>query len=129
MSAKQQKMYEPANSDTGKTENCFPVQQADNLIKTHKEENIMIRPLQDRVVIKKLEAEEKTQGGLILTSSAKEAPQMAEVIAVGPGTKDEPMEIKVGDKVIFAKYGGTDVKYQGTEYTIMRQADILAVVE
>ena len=89
----------------------------------------MIKPLQDRVLIKKVEAEEKTSGGLILTSAAKETPQMAEVVAVGPGTKDEPMELKVGDKVIFSKFGGTEVKYQGTEYTIMKQSDILAVVE
>ena len=88
-----------------------------------------IKPLGDRVVIKKVEAEEKTVGGLILTSSAKEMPQMAEVMAVGPGTKDEVMELKVGDKVIFSKYGGTDVKYEGEEYTIMRQAEILAVIE
>ena len=90
---------------------------------------IGIKPLADRVVIKKLEAEEKTSGGLILTSSAKEAPQYAEVLAVGPGTKDEPMEVKVGEKVVFAKYGGTDIKYEGEEYTIMRQSDILAVIE
>ena len=76
-----------------------------------------IKPLGDRVVIKKAEAEEKTVGGLILTSAAKEMPHMAEVVAVGPGTKDEPMELKVGDKVIFSKYGGTDVKYEGEEYT------------
>jgi len=88
-----------------------------------------IKPLGDRVVIKKVEAEEKTLGGLILTSSAKEMPQMADVVAVGPGTKDEPMELKVGDKVIFSKYGGTDVKYEGEEYTIMRQAEILATIE
>lgn len=88
-----------------------------------------IKPLGDRVVIKKVEKEEKTQGGLILTSSAKEQPQIAEVIAVGPGTKDEPMELKAGDKVIFAKYGGTDIKYEGEEYTIMRQSEILAVIE
>ena len=88
-----------------------------------------IKPLGDRVVIKKVEAEEKTVGGLILTSSAKEMPQMAEVMAVGPGTKDEVMELKVGDKVIFSKYGGTDVKYEGEEYTIMRQGEILAVIE
>ena len=88
-----------------------------------------IKPLGDRVVIKKAEAEEKTVGGLILTSAAKEMPHMAEVVAVGPGTKDEPMELKVGDKVIFSKYGGTDVKYEGEEYTIMRQGDILAVIE
>lgn len=89
----------------------------------------MIKPLQDRVVIKKLEAEEKTSGGLILTAQSKEAPQVAEVVACGPGTKDEPMELKVGDKVVFAKYGGTDIKYEGQEYTIMKQSDILAVVE
>ncbi len=88
-----------------------------------------IKPLGNRVVIKKLEAEEKTQGGIILTSSAKEAPQVAEVVAVGKGTKEEPMELTVGDKVIFSKYGGTDVKFEGEEYTIMSQSDILAVVE
>ena len=89
----------------------------------------MIKPLGDRVVIKKCEAEEKTSGGLILASSAKEAPQVAEVVAVGPGTKDEPMELKAGDRVIFGKYAGTDVKYEGVEYTIMHQSDILAVLE
>ena len=88
-----------------------------------------IKPLGDRVVIKRAAAEEKTTGGLILTSAAKEMPNMAEVVAVGPGTKDEPMELKVGDKVIFAKYSGTDVKYEGEEYTIMRQAEILATIE
>ena len=76
-----------------------------------------IRPLGDRVVIKKAEMEEK------------EKPQMAEVVAVGPGTKDEPMELKVGDKVVFSKYGGAEIKYQGEEYTIMHQSEILAVIE
>ena len=89
----------------------------------------MIKPLGARVLLKKLEAEEKTQGGLILTSGSKEQPQMAEVVAVGPGTKDSPMELKVGDKVIFGRYGGTTVKYEGEEYTIMSQADILATIE
>ena len=88
-----------------------------------------IKPLGSRVVIKKLEAEEKTQGGIILTSAAKEAPQMAEVVAVGPGTKDEDMELTVGDKVVFSKYAGTDIKFEGEEYTIMSQSDILAIVE
>ncbi len=88
-----------------------------------------IRPLGARVVIKQLEAEEKTQGGIILANSAKEKPQTAEVVAVGAGTKDEPMELKVGDKVIFAQYGGNTVKYNGEEYKIMNQADILAIVE
>ena len=88
-----------------------------------------IKPLGDRVVIKRVAAEEKTMGGLILTSAAKEMPNMAEVVAVGPGTKDVQMELKVGDKVIFAKFGGTDVKYEGEEYTSMRQDEILAVIE
>lgn len=91
--------------------------------------SVGIKPLGARVLIKKLEAEEKTSGGIILTSSAKEKPQMAEVLEVGPGTKDEAMELKVGDKVIFAKYAGTDVKYDGEEYTLMNQSDILATVK
>lgn len=92
----------------------------------------MIKPLGDRVLLKKLEAEEKTAGGIILTGSAKEAPQEAQVIAVGPGEvqdgKAVPMEVKVGDKVIYSKYSGTDVKHLGEEYILVSQKDILAVV-
>ena len=92
-----------------------------------------IRPLADRVVIKKLEAEEKTASGIVLPGTAKEQLQMAEVIEVGPGGivdgKEITMELKVGDKVIFQKYAGTEVKIEGNEYTILRQSDILAVVE
>ncbi|QXM06559.1 co-chaperone GroES [Crassaminicella indica] len=92
-----------------------------------------IKPLGDRVVIKKLEAEEKTKSGIVLPTQAKEQPQMAEVVAVGPGGmvdgKEVKMEVKVGDRVIFSKYAGTEVKYDGVEYTILRQSDILAVVE
>ena len=91
--------------------------------------SIGIKPLGARVLIKKLEAEEKSAGGILLTSSAKEKPQMAEVVAVGPGTKDEPMELKTGDKVVFSKYAGTDIKYEGEEYTLMSQSDILATVK
>ena len=91
--------------------------------------SVGIKPLGTRVLIKKLEAEEKTSGGIILTSAAKEQPQMAEVLEVGRGTKDEPMELKAGDKVIFAKYAGTDVKFDGQEYTLMNQSDILAIVK
>ncbi len=91
--------------------------------------SIGIKPLGARVLIKKLEAEEKSAGGILLTSSAKEKPQMAEVVAVGPGTKDEPMELKAGDKVVFSKYAGTDIKYEGEEYTLMNQSDILATVK
>ncbi|MDO5096220.1 MAG: co-chaperone GroES [Peptostreptococcaceae bacterium] len=92
-----------------------------------------IRPLADRVVIKMLEAEEKTKSGIILTGSAKEQPQMAEVIEVGPGGvvdgKDVKMEVSKGNKVLFSKYAGTEVKVDGQEYIILRQSDILAVVE
>lgn len=88
-----------------------------------------IKPLGNRVVIKKLEAEEKTAGGIILTSTAKEAPQTAEIVAVGPGTKDEAMEVAVGDKIVFSKFAGTEIKYAGGIYTIMSQSDILAKID
>jgi len=91
-----------------------------------------IKPLGDRVVIKKLEAEEKTKSGIVLPSQAKEQPQIAEIVAVGPGGmvdgKEVTMEVKVGDKVIFSKYAGTEIKYDGEEYTILRQSDLLAIV-
>ena len=92
-----------------------------------------IRPLGDRVVIKRLEAEEKTKSGIVLTGSAKERPQEAEVIAVGPGKvedgKEVKMEVKIGDKVLYSKYAGTEVKMGEEEYIILKQDDILAVVE
>ena len=93
-----------------------------------------IKPLSDRVVVKLVEAEEKTKTGILLTASAQEKPQVAEVVAVGPGARDDngkliPMEVKIGDKVITGKYSGTEVKMDGTEYTIVKQGDILAIVE
>jgi len=88
-----------------------------------------IKPLADRVVIKMLEAEETTKSGIVLPGSAKEKPQVAEVIAVGPGTDEVKMEVKVGDKVLISKYAGTEVKVDGEEYTIVKQGDILAIVE
>ena len=92
-----------------------------------------LKPLSDRVVIKALEAEETTKGGIILTASAQEKPSIAEVIEVGPGGmvdgKEVVMTVKVGDKVITSKYAGTEVKCDGTEYNIVRQSDILAIVE
>ena len=91
--------------------------------------SIGIKPLGARVVIKKMEAEEKTEAGLLLSGSAKEKPQQAEVLAVAPGSEDEPMLLKVGDIVIFSRYGGSDLKYKGTEYTIINQKDILATIE
>lgn len=92
-----------------------------------------IRPLADRVVIKKVEAEEKTASGIILPGSAKEQPQMAQVIEVGPGGfvdgNKVKMEVEIGDKVIYSKYAGNEVKIDGEEYIILRQSDILAVIE
>ena len=90
-------------------------------------------PLSDRVVLKQLEAEETTKSGIILTSAAQEKPQDAEVVAVGPGGvvdgKEAKIHVKEGDKVIYSKYAGTEVKLDGEEYIIVRQNDILAVVE
>ena len=94
---------------------------------------LQLKPLADRVVVKKLDAEEKTAGGIVLPDTAKEKPQQAEVLAVGPGKMDEKgtrqaMEVKVGDKVLFAKYSGTEVKIEGTEYIILAERDILAII-
>lgn len=91
-----------------------------------------IQPLSDRIVIKMQEAEEKTKSGIILAESAKEKPEIAEVVAVGPGGvvdgKEVKMELKVGDKVLISKYSGTEVKLDGEQYTIVRQSDVLATV-
>ncbi len=94
----------------------------------------MLKPLQDRVVIKMMEGEETTKSGIILASSAKEKPQIAEVLEVGPGLTDSegklvPMEVKRGDKVVVSKYSGTEIKYEGEDLIIVRQSDILAIVE
>ena len=92
-----------------------------------------VKPLGDRVVIKNVEIEETTKSGILLTGAAKEKPQMAEVLAVGPGGmvdgKEIAMNVKVGDKVIYSKYAGTEVKIDGQELIIVRQNDILAIVE
>ena len=94
---------------------------------------MIVKPLGDRVVIKNVETEETTKSGILLTGTAKEKPQMAEVLAVGPGGlvdgKEVKMDVKVGDKVIYSKYAGTEVKLEGTEYIILKQSDILAIVE
>ncbi|MBQ1631294.1 MAG: co-chaperone GroES [Clostridia bacterium] len=90
---------------------------------------MMLKPLFDRVVIRNIETEEVTKGGILLTSAAKEKPQMAEVLAVGPGTKDVEMVVKVGDKVVYQKYAGTEVKLDGQEVIVIKQSDLLAVVE
>ncbi|MBQ5987605.1 MAG: co-chaperone GroES [Clostridia bacterium] len=88
-----------------------------------------LKPLFDRVVIRNIETEEVTKGGILLTSAAKEKPQMAEVLAVRPGAKDVEMVVKVGDKVVYQKYAGTEVKLDGQEVILIKQGDILAIVE
>lgn len=94
----------------------------------------MLKPLSDRIIAKATGAEEVTKGGIVLPDTAKERPQEGEVIAVGPGRlldsgKTVPMDVKVGDKIIYSKYGGTEVKVDGEEYMILRQDDVLAVLE
>ena len=91
------------------------------------------RPLHDRVLVESLESEEKTAGGIIIPDTAKEKPQEGKVIAVGPGAKTEdgrviPMDVKVGDRVLFGKWSGTEVKVNGKEYSIMKESDIMGVV-
>lgn len=94
-----------------------------------------LRPLGDRVVVKPLEDEERTKGGIVLPDTAKEKPQRGEVVAVGPGEWDQdgekrlPLEVKVGDHVLYAKYAGAEIKIDGQEHLILRQGDILAIVE
>ena len=93
-----------------------------------------IRPLQDRIIVKRIEEEAKTKGGIIIPDSAKEKPMEGEVIAVGTGKilkngKKQPLEVKAGDKVLFSKYAGTDVKIDGVEHLIMKEDDILGVIE
>lgn len=88
-----------------------------------------IKPLQDRVVVKMAEAEETTKGGIILSGSAKEKPEVAVVVEVGPGTSEVKMEVNKNDKVLISKYSGTNVKLDGEEYIIVRMEDILAIVD
>ena len=88
-----------------------------------------LKPLFDRVVIKAIETEERTASGIVLPGSAQEKPQLAEVIAVGPGTDDTKMVVKVGDRVVYSKYAGSEIKIDNKEVVIIRQTDILAVVE
>ena len=90
--------------------------------------NIMIKPLADRVLIQPKEAETKTASGLYIPDTAKEKPQEGKVIAAGPGKKDEPMEVKVGDEVIYGKYAGTEVTVDDVKYLIVKQSDILAIL-
>ena len=96
--------------------------------------SVSIKPLEDRIVVKSLEAEQTTASGIVIPDTAKEKPQEGEVLAVGPGRWNEdgdqrvPLDVKVGDKVIYSKYGGTEVKYGGEEYLILSARDVLAIV-
>lgn len=90
--------------------------------------NIKIQPLADRVLVEPAPAEEKTMGGIIIPDTAKEKPQRGTVVAVGQGKKDEPMTVKVGDKVLYGKYAGTELSLEGKDYLIMRESDIVAVI-
>jgi chaperonin GroES len=89
---------------------------------------INIKPLADRVIIKPSEAEEKTAGGIIIPDTAKEKPQRGKVIAAGPGKKDEPLTVKEGDVVLYGKYSGTEISFEGNDYLIMRESDIVAII-
>lgn len=97
--------------------------------------SVNIKPLEDRILVKALDAEQTTASGLVIPDTAKEKPQEGEVLAVGPGRFDEsgtkrvPVDVKVGDKVIYSKYGGTEVKYNGQEYLLLSARDVLAIVE
>lgn len=89
---------------------------------------INIKPLADRILIEPAAAEERTSGGIIIPDTAKEKPQKGKVVAVGPGKKDEPLTVKVGDTVLYGKYGGTELNIEGKDYLIMRESDIYAIV-
>ena len=95
--------------------------------------SVSIKPLEDRIVVKPLDAEQTTASGLVIPDTAKEKPQEGEVLAVGPGRFEEgqrlPLDVKVGDTVLYSKYGGTEVKYAGEEYLILSARDVLAIVE
>ncbi|HXG52479.1 MAG TPA: co-chaperone GroES [candidate division Zixibacteria bacterium] len=95
---------------------------------------VKIRPLHDRVIVKRIQEEEKTQGGIIIPDTAKEKPQEGTVVAVGPGKREEdgkiiPLDVKPGDRILFGKYAGTEIKLNGEEHLILREDDILGVVE
>jgi chaperonin GroES len=108
----------------------FAIPKINYLTQNHKNmsKKLSVKPLADRVIVKADPAEEKTKSGIIIPDTAKEKPQRGTVLAVGPGKKDEPTTVKVGDKVLYGKYSGTELNVEGEEYLIMRESDILAVV-
>lgn len=105
-----------------------------NLTRRKEKHSMKLRPLQDRIIVKRLEEESKTAGGIFIPETAKEKPQKGEVVAVGNGKKTEdgkiiPIDVKTGDKVLFGKYAGTEIKVDGEEFLIMREDDILGIME
>src|SRR5512136_1804442 len=114
---------------------AYPFAAAHGPIGAEKEQNNMaFRPLHDRVVVKRLEGEEKTKGGIIIPDTAKEKPQEGKVVAVGPGARDEngkltPLDVKAGDRVLFGKWSGTEVKVDGDDLLIMKESDIMGIVD
>jgi chaperonin GroES len=101
---------------------------------TWEEEHMHFRPLHDRVVVRRLESEERTKGGIIIPDTAKEKPQEGEVVAVGPGARDEsgkiqPLDLKAGDRILFGKWSGTEVKIDGEELLIMKESDVMGIIQ
>ena len=106
----------------------------DGVFRRPQEEHMQFRPLHDRVVVRRIDAEEKTKGGIIIPDTAKEKPQEGEIIAAGPGARDEsgklvPLDVKAGDRVLFGKWSGTEVRIDGEDLLIMKESDIMGVVE
>jgi chaperonin GroES len=123
----------PNRTESGGSSVHKPAIESSDAIASHQEDPMKFRPLHDRVVIKRIEAEEKTTGGIIIPDTAKEKPQQGEVIAVGPGGRDEagklvPIDVKAGDRVLFGKWSGTEVKIDDVEYLIMKESDLMGVL-
>ena len=113
-------------TEIAKSVACFGIQIENKTTSIHMSVNI--RPLADRVLVEPAAAEETTASGIIIPDSAKEKPQKGTVVAVGPGKKDEPTTVKVGDTVLYGKYSGTELQHDGSDYMIMRESDILAIL-
>jgi len=113
---------------------CFAMSLRAKNQRNNSEDNMKFRPLHDRVVVKRIDAEEKSAGGIIIPDTAKEKPSEGEIIAVGPGGRDEngkliPIDLKTGDRVLFGKWSGTEVKLDGVDYLIMKESDIMGVLD
>ncbi len=115
------------------SEGCGAVGVLENLF-AHKETDMTFRPLHDRILVRRIEAEEKTAGGIIIPDTAKEKPQEGEVLAAGPGARDDkgqlqPLDVKVGDRILFGKWSGTEIRLDGEDLLIMKESDVMGVIE